>query len=90
MERSAEGGIDVFSTMTSPVFLSIRPRDGKPVLGLEGFPSTRPVLLVGNHQTFAPDLPLLIKGVLEETGVLMRGLAHPAAMNGGRYVAIIP
>lgn len=75
--KSTEGQLDVFSKMASPVFLSTRASDGKPVLGLEGFPRGRPVLIVGNHQTFAPDLSLLIKGMLQETGILVRGLAHP-------------
>jgi hypothetical protein len=83
MTRAAEGGIDVLTRLASPVFLSTRPSDGKPMLGLGGFPTGRPLLIIGNHQTFAPDLPMLISGVLEQRGVLIRGLTHPAAFMQG-------
>ena len=32
---------------------------------------------MGNHQTYAPDLAVLIHKVLTERGILIRGLAHP-------------
>jgi hypothetical protein len=70
-------------SLTSQVFLSTRPSDGKPMLGLAGLPTGRPLLIIGNHQTFAPDLPMLIQGVLEQRGVLIRGLTHPAAFMQG-------
>eukprot|EP00232_Nephroselmis_pyriformis_P021879 CAMPEP_0182856028 /NCGR_PEP_ID=MMETSP0034_2-20130328/2193_1 /TAXON_ID=156128 /ORGANISM="Nephroselmis pyriformis, Strain CCMP717" /LENGTH=728 /DNA_ID=CAMNT_0024987063 /DNA_START=30 /DNA_END=2216 /DNA_ORIENTATION=- len=75
----------------SPVFFSTLP-GGKIVQGLDGFPEGRPILLVGNHQTFAPDMPPLIGEFVREKGILPRGLAHPIAfqmaggggMNGGK------
>lgn len=61
------------------MFFSTR-ADGKVVEGLSALPVGQgPVLLVGNHQTLAFDLGVLIDEVLRETGVLMRGLAHPLA-----------
>lgn len=61
------------------MFFSTRP-DGSVVEGLSALPvGSGPVLLVGNHQTLAFDLGVLIDEVLREKGVLMRGLAHPLA-----------
>lgn len=36
------------------------------------------MLLVGNHQTFALDLGLMVEQIVRERGFLPRGLAHPA------------
>ena len=44
----------------------------------------RPVLLVGNHQTVAPDLPFILERFIVDRNVLPRGLAHPVVMGGGR------
>ncbi|CAI5500740.1 unnamed protein product [Closterium sp. Naga37s-1] len=50
------------------------------VLGLEGIPvDERPLLFVGNHQTYAPDLSPLIAELLAH-GVPLRGLTHPVAL----------
>ncbi|CAI5457969.1 unnamed protein product [Closterium sp. Yama58-4] len=50
------------------------------VLGLEGIPTgERPLLFVGNHQTYAPDLSPLIAELLAH-GVPLRGLTHPVAL----------
>lgn len=48
------------------------------VSGYDGIPSDRPVLFVGNHQTLAPDTPVLVEELLRKKGILLRGLAHPA------------
>ncbi|KAG5183756.1 Alpha/Beta hydrolase protein [Tribonema minus] len=71
----------------SPVFLSID-SNGDLRRNLAGVPDTcdGPLLFVGNHQLLALDLPILVARILEEkgvlargleTGVLARGLAHP-------------
>lgn len=66
--------------LSSPVFFSTLD-DGRVVQGFGGVPTNhRPILFVGNHQTYAPDLGILVGEFLQETGVLMRGLAHPMAM----------
>ncbi|CAI5495157.1 unnamed protein product [Closterium sp. Naga37s-1] len=50
------------------------------VLGLEGIATDeRPLLFVGNHQTYAPDLSPLIAELLAH-GVPLRGLTHPVAL----------
>ncbi|KAK3239240.1 hypothetical protein CYMTET_50824 [Cymbomonas tetramitiformis] len=82
--KATEGGLDFLQRLTSPVFFSTREADGQVVTGLSELPETRPVLFVGNHQTYATDLGPLIAGVLEEKGMLIRGLAHPMAFQGFR------
>ena len=52
--------------------------DGRVQHGCDGIPLDRPLLLVSNHQTFAFDIGLLIDGLLRQTGLLPRGLTHPA------------
>ena len=55
------------------------------VRGLGGVPATdRPILFVGNHQTYAPDLPILIQAMLKE-GIPLRGLTHPIALGMVRH-----
>ena len=70
--------------VVSPVFYSTTP-GGTVVEGLDGLPSDaeRPLLFVGNHQLFAPDLGLLIEELLVRRGTLLRGLAHPAVFAAG-------
>jgi len=71
---------------TSPVFFSTRP-DGKIVRGLGAVPirqrGSRPILLVGNHQTMAPDLGFLVDEFLREYDTCVRGLAHPVVSRAG-------
>lgn len=63
--------------LVSPVFFSTA-EDGSTQHGLAGVPNGRPMLLVGNHQTFALDLGLFVEQIVRERGFLPRGLAHPA------------
>lgn len=68
---------------TSPVFFSTDPITGKRRRGLSHVPaSTKPLLIVGNHQLFGQDLGLIISELLEERGIIARGLAHPIALGG--------
>ena len=64
-------------TLQSPVWLSTGP-DGRVQHGCAGIPLDRLLLLVSNHQTFAFDIGVLIDGLLRQTGLLPRGLTHPA------------
>lgn len=50
--------------------------------GLGSSPAHGPILFVGNHQLFAPDMPLMVAQFLKEQRVLLRGLAHPFALEG--------
>jgi len=40
------------------------------------------MLIVGNHQLFGQDLGMIISELLEERGIIARGLAHPIALGG--------
>ncbi len=64
-------------TLQSLVFLSTM-EDGQVQEGCGGIPLDRPLLLVSNHQTFALDIGPLVEGLLRQTGLLPRGLTHPA------------
>ncbi|KAK9810026.1 hypothetical protein WJX72_003591 [[Myrmecia] bisecta] len=63
--------------LVSPVFLSTL-EDGRVVEGMAGVPHVRPLLIVGNHQLFAPDLNILVEELFLQHHTLVRGLAHPA------------
>ncbi|QDZ22010.1 alpha/beta fold hydrolase [Chloropicon primus] len=70
-------GLTRAKTLVSPVFFSTS-SDNEVVRGLEHLPKGRPLIIVSNHQTLALDLGFLISGLLEEGGILARGLAHPS------------
>lgn len=68
----------------NPVFFSTHPVSGKRRRGLSHVPSSneKPLLFVGNHQLFGQDLGLIISELLEQRGIIARGLAHPAVADG--------
>lgn len=77
--RSADKNLTFLRQSLSPIFLS-RQDDGRLSRGIRDLPvgsQGRPVLLVGNHQLFGVDLPLLGREFLLERQELIRGLAHP-------------
>ena len=64
--------------------------NGAVVQGIDAVPlgtKGAPVLLVGNHQTLAPDLGFLVQEFIRERGTLIRGLAHPVVAGGGSRAA---
>ena len=63
--------------LTSPVFFSTA-EDGVVRPGLSGVPRRRPMLFVGNHQTYALDIGPMVEAIIKECDILPRGLAHPA------------
>lgn len=63
--------------MTSPVFFSTD-SEGVVRQGLSAVPHDRPMLFVGNHQTYALDIGPLIETLIKERQIFARGLAHPA------------
>ncbi|KAK9838483.1 hypothetical protein WJX81_002279 [Elliptochloris bilobata] len=84
LRRFAEGGQDIFRRLVSPVFFSTA-ADGTVQRGLGAIPDARPMLFVGNHQTYALDIGFLVETLVKERGIMPRGLAHPAifgAANG--------
>lgn len=70
----------ILSFATNPVMLSTLP-DGKIVRGLAGLPKQGPAVLVGYHMLMGFELGLLVTGVLNSTGIHIRGLAHPFMFN---------
>jgi hypothetical protein len=52
VEKDTEGFVSTINKLTSPVFYSTA-EDGQVIRGLGGIPTTRPLLLIGNHQLFA-------------------------------------
>ncbi|KAL7464755.1 hypothetical protein ACHAXS_005091 [Conticribra weissflogii] len=69
---------------TSPVFFSTDPATGKRRRGLSLVPSgeDKPLLIVANHQLFGLDLGMIIAQLLEERGIVARGLSHPVVSDG--------
>ena len=85
VELQSEGLVSVLRRLVSPVWISTD-LEGRRQLGLGALPlDRRPVLFVGNHTTFAPDLGLLVTELLLERGTLIRGLAHPAIFQPGAF-----
>lgn len=83
LEQAAEAaGLKRVRQLVSPVFFSTDAATGRVQQGLGAIPSTRPILFVGNHQTLALDMPLMVEQFLRERRMLLRGLAHPAALGG--------
>lgn len=89
--QRARESLATLRAITSPVFFSTR-SDGKIVRGLGAVPirqrGGRPILLVGNHQTLAPDLGFLVDEFLNEYDVCVRGLAHPVVSREGGLAAM--
>lgn len=92
IRRTRESIVDPLRRLISPVFFSTTPA-GTVVPGLGGVPlprdTQRPVLLVGNHQLFGLDLPILVDAFLRDRDVIIRGLAHPAATGAAEAVAAL-
>jgi hypothetical protein len=63
-----DGGLTTLRRFVSPVFFSTDATTGQLIPGLSGVPlgqPGRPVLLIGNHQLFAPDMPLMVAQFLQ-------------------------
>ena len=74
-----EGWLQQMRGLFSPVFYTTD-EDGARVAGLSSLPDLgggQPVLLVGNHQLYGFDGPLIIEEVLREQGALVRPLVFP-------------
>ena len=57
--------------------------------GLGAIPDARPMLFVGNHQTYALDIGFLVEQLVKERGIMPRGLAHPAIFAVRADVAVL-
>lgn len=78
MKETIESNVKPLRVATSPVFFSTD-SNGKRERGLSQLPvgDEGPVLYVANHQLLGADLPMIIAELLEERGIMARGLAHP-------------
>jgi hypothetical protein len=74
--------------VTSPVFFSTA-EDGGVIQGLSNIPTDRPVMLVGYHMFLGLELGILVADFWKETGILLRGLAHPITV-GKMYEDFVP
>jgi len=74
--------------VTSPVFFSTA-EDGGVIQGLSNIPTDRPVMLVGYHMFLGLELGILVAEFWKETGILLRGLAHPISV-GRMYEDFVP
>mmetsp|Transcript_18559 Transcript_18559/g.26113 ORF Transcript_18559/g.26113 Transcript_18559/m.26113 type:complete len:856 (-) Transcript_18559:50-2617(-) len=90
IEETIRANVQPLRDLTSPVFFSTGV-DGKRRKGLGFLPnmnddvngaSSKPVLFVANHQLFGLDLGMIIAQLLEERGIMARGLAHPIIFGG--------
>lgn len=82
LDKLADKTLGWLRRLTSPVYFT-RDASGNVQQGICGIPSDRPLLFVGNHQTYALDIGFLVEGLLREAGVMPRGLAHPVIFEGG-------
>lgn len=71
-----ENRVKPLRRLASPVFFSTD-GEGKRWKGLSRVPSEGPLVFVANHQLLGLDLGMVIAELLEERGIMARGLAHP-------------
>ncbi|KAK9819759.1 hypothetical protein WJX72_002051 [[Myrmecia] bisecta] len=81
LDRYAEGTTRFLRQLVSPVFFSTH-ADGRIEQGLGAIPPDRPILFVGNHQTYALDTGFMVEEMIRERGMMLRGLAHPVVFGG--------
>ncbi|CAB1116918.1 unnamed protein product [Ectocarpus sp. CCAP 1310/34] len=77
--------VQMMDRFTSPVFFSVNER-GELNHGLGSVPDYeegRSILFVGNHQLLGIDMPILVRKILAEKNILVRGLAHPVVTGCG-------
>jgi hypothetical protein len=76
IQKTIQNLVQPLRRLTSPVFFSTD-KNGNRWKGLSKVPSVGPIVFVGNHQLFGLDLGMVVAQLLEDRGVLARGLAHP-------------
>ena len=91
VHQTIEERIKPLRRLTSPVFFSTNSQTCRRVRGLGQVPSSRPLLIVGNHQLGGLDIWLIVPELIEQRDMFVRGLGHPvifqdaarAHLNGG-------
>ncbi|KAI2497497.1 hypothetical protein MHU86_16999 [Fragilaria crotonensis] len=76
-KKTVENVVAPLRRLASPVFISTD-RNGKRWMGLGKLPSgDNPIVFVANHQLFGLDVGLIVAQLIEDRGIVARGLAHP-------------
>eukprot|EP01024_Parvocaulis_polyphysoides_P021629 TRINITY_DN2024_c1_g1_i3.p1 TRINITY_DN2024_c1_g1~~TRINITY_DN2024_c1_g1_i3.p1 ORF type:complete len:382 (+),score=52.04 TRINITY_DN2024_c1_g1_i3:147-1148(+) len=80
-----------FSRLVSPVYFSTDSTN-RVQLGLDNIPQDGgPFLFVGNHQFMGLDMSFTVLKLIQEKGILVRGLAHPIMfVQGEQQVDFVP
>ena len=80
-KKAVDDVVTPFRKLTSPVFISTD-RNGKRWMGLGNLQKdNKPIVFVANHQLFGLDLGLIIAQLIEDRGIVARGLAHPVVFS---------
>jgi pimeloyl-ACP methyl ester carboxylesterase/1-acyl-sn-glycerol-3-phosphate acyltransferase len=81
LQKTIDNVVEPFRRLTSPVFFSTD-NDGKRWTGLGKLSvDSNPIVFVANHQLFGLDLGMIIAQLIEDRGIVARGLAHPIVMD---------
>ena len=88
-----EGWLGLMRRLFSPTFFSTD-AGGNLVPGLEQLPPTAegapPLLLLGNHQLFGFDGPMILEELLRERGVALTALVYPPLLDAESPLAPLP
>lgn len=76
VQETIQERIAPLQKLTSPKFFSTDAA-GRRHTGLGHLPSSRPLVIVGNHQLGGLDIWLIVPELIEERDVFVRGLGHP-------------
>ena len=80
-KATVDSVVTPFRRLTSPVFISTD-NNGKRWMGLGNLQTgDNPIVFVANHQLFGLDLGLIIAQLIEDRGIVARGLAHPVVFS---------
>eukprot|EP01025_Chloroclados_australasicus_P007168 TRINITY_DN12288_c0_g1_i1.p1 TRINITY_DN12288_c0_g1~~TRINITY_DN12288_c0_g1_i1.p1 ORF type:complete len:714 (+),score=35.25 TRINITY_DN12288_c0_g1_i1:137-2278(+) len=84
-DSDGDGGpfsLSSIQQLVSPIYCSTD-QNGAVSIGFENFPEGNPLLLVGNHQFMGLDLSLVVPKILQEKGIMVRGMTHPVIFADG-------
>lgn len=76
-KKTVDNVVTPLRRLASPVFISTD-RNGKRWMGLGKLETgDNPIVFVANHQLFGLDVGLIVAQLIEDRGIVARGLAHP-------------
>jgi pimeloyl-ACP methyl ester carboxylesterase len=78
LRATIDNQVQSLRDFTSPIFMSTDER-GKRWMSLGKLPAkgSGPIVFVANHQIFGLDVGMIIAQLIEDRGILVRGLGHP-------------